>query len=366
MKIRKNVTYLTAIICGIFILSDDSLGAQNRAPKFPSISGTPRPPLATSSNPSNGITSRPSRGHRGSNIYYSPAYYYPAYGYGPYYSSAYSRRIGGYSNNYHYYYGEPCETGSDSRSHNTNYADYTEAEPALCEATTAVLAQNTQPYPDTEAQLARQIDQVLHGRQRERLQATRALADFSSIRSVAVLMDALANDADNTVRKAAAKSLGEIADPLAYEALKRVVYFDNNPLVRKASEAALEEIEYSNDEAALPESVEYLHMNDGRLKLGNYLETLRFGRADQRERAVRRLGNFKGTQTSLALIDAMINDPDEYVSEEAAVQLYALGDRMALPFISAAADGHPSRRVQRKTRKILRSLASKEKVIATR
>ena len=146
----------------------------------------------------------------------------------------------------------------------------------------------------------------------------------------------------------------------------RVVYFDSCRLVRKASEVAIEEIKYLNDPESLPEEIDYLFLNDGRMKLGDYLETLRFGRADQRERAVRRRGDYKGTQTSVALIDAMINDPDEYVREEAAKQLFELGDGAAVPFIAVAAEDDPSRRVQRRTRKIMRRLASKEKSIAAR
>jgi HEAT repeat protein len=361
-----------ALAYGILTLGVGPAEGQNRLPKFKSISNVPHNPVITDSRPSGHSTSRALRSRRGHTYYVSPAYYYPTYGYGSYYSRGYSRGTSRYGNNYHYYYGEPCDSESNSSTHNTNYeseanyASYSEIEPAIRESRTAVLEQNTQAVPDNDAQLGRLIDQLLHGQRRERMEASRSLADFTSIRSVAVLMDAVVNDADTTVRKSAAKSLGKIADPLAYEVLMRIVYFDNNPVVRKASEVALEEIKYANDEAVLPESIEYLRMNDGRLKLGDYLETLRFGRADQRERAARRLGDFKGTQTSAALIDSLINDPDEYVRDEAASQLYKLGDRMAIPFIAAAADGDPSRRVHRRARKILRRLASKEKVIATR
>ena len=85
------------------------------------------------------------------------------------------------------------------------------------------------------------IKAIREGSQDRKL-AARELAEYRNIASVAVLMDVLFNDGDAEVRRAAARSLGEIGDPRAIEPLKAI---NEMTLVdiRKAVHVALKKIE---------------------------------------------------------------------------------------------------------------------------
>ena len=179
------------------------------------------------------------------------------------------------------------------------------------------------------------IETLRQGTTQERLLAAEELSEHKQITSVAVLIDALFNDSSIEVREAAANSLGEIAMVPAYEPLSRSAKNDINEDVRKASEEAAEIIEENSDER-LYFSGKKDHPIHGGQKLAQYLEDLRFGRAEIREQTVKKLRKYESTRAVTALIDTLINDPDKEVREEAAESLAQIGDKMAIPFLKAS------------------------------
>jgi HEAT repeat protein len=235
--------------------------------------------------------------------------YYPSYGYYHYYP---------------YYY-------------NTTYV-YEPNPPVIINN---VEISNTQPVihiaQETETkQLSQQknlINAVLRNGADDRKRAARALSFHKNMPSVAVLVDILINDADSNVRAAAAKSLHDIADPAAYETLIRSAAAEPDKDVRKAARLAADHIKSKNDPNRLYVSPQMPPMNEGEPFLGNHLEELRYGSSEIREKAADEMDDYKGTQAVSALINVLVNDPDEDVREEAAKTLGKIGDRMALPFL---------------------------------
>ena len=177
--------------------------------------------------------------------------------------------------------------------------------------------------------------QTLIGSAPEREDAVRQLAAFDSVASVAVLIDAMINDAEPQVRAAAAASLGTIGDPLAYEALLRSAAAEHDETVRSAAFASAEIMEQLYD-LERPDMLTFPPMNSGKRSLGEYLEDLRLGEAKAREKAAAELEDHAGTQAVVALLDALINDPDDDVREAAAEALGEIGDGMAIDFLREA------------------------------
>lgn len=77
-------------------------------------------------------------------------------------------------------------------------------------------------------------------------------------------------------------------------------------------------------------------MNNGKVQLADYLEDLRFGDAEVRQKAADKLDDYEGGQPVAALINILINDPVSDVREQAAKTLGKIGDRMAIGFLKAA------------------------------
>jgi len=183
------------------------------------------------------------------------------------------------------------------------------------------------------SQPARSVDQVLRGEPAERLAAARKLAKQKDIQAVAALIDVLINDADGQVRTAAAESLGQIGDPLAYEALLRSAEAEQDEKIQTAAQTSAQTLKPLVEAKGLYVSEVFPPMNEGDTKLADYLQDGRFGDGRAREEAADELAEFKGTQAVAALINLMINDLNEEVREEAAESLGQTGDRMALPFL---------------------------------
>jgi len=180
------------------------------------------------------------------------------------------------------------------------------------------------------------IDELLRGEPEQRLEACAKLIEHPNIRSVAVLIDAMINDADARVRAAAAHSLGEIGDPRAYEALLRSGQAEEDEKVKLAAQQESKILKEKAKAQKIYVGEVFPPMNTGEVKLGEYLEDLRFGEDHQREKAAEKLAKYQGTQTTAALIDTLINDEKGDVREEAAESLGELGDKMALPFLEWA------------------------------
>jgi len=200
------------------------------------------------------------------------------------------------------------------------------------------------------------IDTVLRGGAIDRQEAARSLAEYKDLSSVAVLIDVLINDGDNEVRAAAAQTLAEIADPSAYEALLRSAAAEQEEVVRLAAQNAAEHIKNKTGEEPLYVSPKMPPMNEGKPDLGQYLEDLRYGPADIRENAAGELDNYKGTQTVAALIDVLINDPEEEVRKEAAQSLADIGDRMAIPFLKWSRYNDTDKSVRKDAEKALEKI----------
>ena len=181
----------------------------------------------------------------------------------------------------------------------------------------------------------------------DRLAAAEQLADYKNVSSVAVLVDALLNDANERVRIRAAKSLEEINDSIAYEALRRSAEYDSEKDVRQAAASAAESIESASTEDELYLSPYTPPMNYGQTKIVEYLEDLRFGNAKTRKHAADKLDNHRGSQTVAALVNAIVNDPDKSVRKTAADSLGEIGDRMALPYLQFAKYNDPDKSVRR-------------------
>ena len=297
------------------------------------INSTPHAPLRSRSHgygPVYGHGTRVRSGlhprHSGSGHkrYYQP-YYVPYYSYYPSYDSDYGDR----RYNSYYIHGDI---------------------PPVYEAQRVVVHDNLPERSDRVVNAANQRQltrKVLKDITSQRFEAVKELAHYPNLASVAVLIDVLINDASAKVRSGAAESLGKIYHPAAFEALLRSERYDQDDLVRDAAEVAIGEIRYNNSPEDLPALPMLLAMNDGRGKLGDYLEQIRFGRADQRQDAVRQLDRYPGTQAAAALINSIINDPDEYVRKEAAYRLGKLKDTMARPFLAAAGELDPEKMVRR-------------------
>ena len=189
------------------------------------------------------------------------------------------------------------------------------------------------------------INQALVGPPAEREAAVRELAGYETIASVAALMDALINDSEAGVRRAAAQSLGVVGDPATFEILWRSVEADGEESVRDAARAAAQKIAESYD-LHKPQVAKFPPMNQGKMELGEYLEDLRLGGTSVRQKAAKKLRDHAGTQAVAALINALINDPDAKVREEAAESLGKMADRMALDFLKAARESDSEKDVR--------------------
>ena len=190
----------------------------------------------------------------------------------------------------------------------------------------------------------------------DRKQAVRELSGYPDIASVAVLLDVLINDGDDEVRRAAAKSLGEIGDPTAYEALMRSAASEQSERVRDEAVAAADHIKLAVSEQELYLSPKMPPMNTGKEKLGQLLEEIRFGNHEVREDAVKDLDDYPGTQSVCALINVLINDPEEDIREDAAESLGKIGDRMVLPFLDWALYNDPDDEVRKNSKKAIEKI----------
>jgi len=217
-----------------------------------------------------------------------------------------------------------------------------EPAPVVVEEPAPTVVREAEPAPVTksdvlsgayfENQKNRMNDLIRSESPTVRAMAAEGLADQTPI--IAALIDALINDAESQVRGAAARSLGRLANPIAWAALKQSAKYDEEEAVRGESENAAKRIESLGaerpEESALP-------MNTGDEKLAEYMTDLRYGNADDRADAAEDLDNEKGMQAVAALINAVVNDKDAKVRREAAASLGKIGDRMAVPFLQKAA-----------------------------
>jgi len=191
------------------------------------------------------------------------------------------------------------------------------------------------------------MDQVLLEETAQRTRAARELGEYRNASSVAVLIDVLVNDAEAAVRVEAANSLGRIGDPSAYEVLLRIAEADIDDHVREMSEYSARRIEDGIDAEVLHVSPVFPPMNQGDERLGEYLEDLRFGSWLIRRDAAQKLGEHRGTQAAAALINVLTNDSDTDVRLAAVRSLSTMGDRIALPFLTLAAEHDESESVRK-------------------
>lgn len=207
-----------------------------------------------------------------------------------------------------------------------------------------------------ESDLQKYKEDILYGNDEVRREAAIQLAAYQDAPTVAVLLDTLINDASSTVRAAAAASLGTVGDPTAYEALRRSAQFEQDDSVKVAATNAAEQIKAKNNAEDLYVSSSMPPMNAGSEKLGKYLMNLRYGTVDERRDAADDLDSQPGTQAVAALINALLNDNDDEVRENAAESLGKIGDRMAIDFLawSVAFDGQSS--VQRRADKAIEKI----------
>lgn len=199
------------------------------------------------------------------------------------------------------------------------------------------------------------IESVLRRSRGDRILAIRELCDYKKITSVAVLIDALINDHNDDVRAEAAQGLGGIGLPIAYEALVRGAAGEKAPEVRTAIDEAMKTIKEKAG-SEIPIISRIPPSRHGTQKLADHLDDLRYGRAEVRETAVEKLRFYKDTRAVAALINALINDPDEEVREEAAASLGEIGDRMALPFLRSARNNDIENSVQKEARQAIREI----------
>jgi len=179
------------------------------------------------------------------------------------------------------------------------------------------------------------IETALRGDHQERLLAAEELGEYRSVMSVAVMVDVLFNDGRAEVRQAAAKSLGETGLAIAYEPLRRRSAEEMNEEVQGTINEAIETIKNKSDAELIiwSETPEKRH---GTQRIADYLEDLRFGRAQIRVKAVEELGEYNESRAVASLINVLINDRDQEVRQEAAKSLGEIGDGMAVPFLEAA------------------------------
>jgi len=190
----------------------------------------------------------------------------------------------------------------------------------------------------------------------ERKLAAMQLGQYKNISAVAALLDALINDGSDEVRAAAAKSLGVISDPAAYEALLRAASVEPLGTAKQEMEAAAEGIRMTVGDENVYVSPKMPPMNQGDEKLGQYLEELRYGDAKTREEAADALEKYPGTQTTAALINILINDANSQVREEAAESFQKIRDRMALPFLKWAQLNDPDKEVSKDAEKAVEKI----------
>lgn len=278
------------------------------------------------------------RYHYGHYYYYRPVVriygssYYPTYYYDPYY--------------YDYFAYPPV-------------VRVVTPAPQVIVEQTGVPSSPTVTYTETPVRQTAQeklIDDLMRGSLEEREQAAQQLSQYKNISAVAALLDALINDGGAEVRAAAANSLGQIGDPTAYEALLRAAAAEPLGDTKKAMEAAAEQIRATVGEENLYVSPKMPPMNQGDEKLGQYLEELRYGDAKSREEAADALEKYPGTQTTAALIDALINDTNSKVREEAAESFQKIHDRMALPYLKWAQLNDPDKEVRKDAEKAVKNI----------
>ena len=222
-------------------------------------------------------------------------------------------------------------------------------EPVVVERHVIVREPETIIIQEADEAASRQeklIGQLLLAQPDDRESAACELSQFEGIAVVAALIDALINDAEVKVRTAAAVSLGKIADPLAFEALMRSSMAEQDKTAIEAATVAVQNIRDKMGQEQIYVSERFPPMNEGKPELGRYLEDLRLGSADQRRHAAKELRHYIGTQAVAALINTLINDPDEKVREETAESLAKITDRMALPFLEAARLSDPDKDVR--------------------
>jgi HEAT repeat protein len=222
-------------------------------------------------------------------------------------------------------------------------------EPVVVERHVIVREPETIIIQEVDEAASRQeklIGQLLLAQPDDRESAACELSQFEGIAVVAALIDALINDAEVKVRTAAAVSLGKIADPLAFEALVRSSKAEQDKTAIEAATIAVQNIKDKMGQEQIYVSERFPPMNEGKPELGRYLEDLRLGSADQRRHAAKELRHYIGTQAVAALINTLINDPDESVREETAESLGKITDHMALPFLEVARLSDPNEDVR--------------------
>lgn len=231
----------------------------------------------------------------------------------------------------------------------------------------SVVRLHTPPPPPAErvyverpvVQVSRQaqlLDQLMRSGLEDRIRAAQDLSGFAGISSTAALVDALINDGSSEVRRAAAVSLGAMADPLAYEPLYRSSKMDMDDSVRTAAEQAVAKLEQRHGTGNLPLSPNMPPMNSGREQMADYLEDLRLGDAEVRQKAADKLDGFEGGQTVAALINVLVNDSVSDVRKEAAKSLGKLGDRMAIGFLKSAKYNDSSESVRETSEKAIKKI----------
>ena len=287
--------------------------------------------------------------------YYStPGYYYSPYGYNSRYRPARQSQV-----HYHNHYYDGYRGRRDFHSFTINGP----IPPIETDHLTPVYAQAQPVEPTTMIRTDRHrrlIENLQRNATLERIAAAGELAEFPSMQSLAVLQDALVNDAVSDVRQAAAKSLGQIADHRSFIGLLRIVQYDSDEEVKSAADYALAEIRFASDPALIPEDFQLRPLNHGRIGLAAHLEVLRLGSFRQRQKAITELIHYRGTQSSAAIIDALINDPSKAVRATAARQLAVQADDLALPFLEWAALNDPENSVQRRARSAHRMIAARQ------
>ena len=301
---------------------------------------------------------------RGSSCRYHRPYYHRYHGprHYHYYDSSFLRM---YYGDYDFYFGFYRPSYSWYRHHCGGYYPhrtvyiYGATYPTVIREYVAVSEPEiiiTEPEPVVLSTHEKLMGQLLFEQDEKRLQAAKDLGEYKDISTIAALTDVLINDANYQVRAAAAESLGQIEDSAGYEALLRSAAAEQSETVRNAAEAASGNIEQANDHDDLYVSPKFPPMNNGKEKLGTYMEQLRFGPDDQRKKAAKKLEDYPGTQTVAALINALVNDSDKSVRKEAAHSLGKIGDRMPLPFLDTVSVDDPEKSVRKEAEEAIKEI----------